>query len=245
MSIKTSIRALWEKIVGKPEPTIKFKCVEGAYHISTPVVEARRVIPEWMKPQIKNKDVKFARCPGMFDYAQVGYIIPAWCDIHIKVNKQGVMIRLDKVPKSLDSAKMDFKVVDGLAKVKDSGFKSVTKIPSPWSIQTKKGYSAYVVPAIFHSKFLDKLYVYHGVVDYDDFNVVNFPFTALEECEFTIWAGEPLLQIIPFKREDTTAEVGKASEEEKDLYNYRFYSTKPALYRKEFHKPKKYTITKV
>lgn len=239
-----NIKKLWRSLF-KKEPTIKFKCIEGAYHVGTPVLEARRVIPKWMRPQIEKKDVKFAKCPGMFDQAQAGYIIPAWCDIHIKANRQGVIVKLDNVPKSLDSSTMDFSLVKGLAKFKDEVYKTVIKIPSPWSIHTKPGYSAHVMPASFHSEFLDNLYVYPGIVDYDKYNVANLIITPIKECEFTIWAGEPLLQVIPYKREHITAEVGKADEGEKDIYRYQFFSRMPGLYRKLFHSRKRYSIESV
>jgi hypothetical protein len=95
-----------------------------------------------------------------------------------------------------------------------------------------------------HSDFFDKIYVYPGIVDYEDFHVLNFIFSPLKECEFTIWAGTPLLQVIPYKRENITATVGKGDDEDRDSLLYKFLTRKPGTYRKLFHKRKKYTILK-
>jgi hypothetical protein len=67
-----------------------------------------------------------------------------------------------------------------------------------------------------HPQFSDKIFVYPGVVDYDQFHSISFIFSAIKECEFVIPAGTPLLQIIPFKREKITAECGKTTEVERD-----------------------------
>lgn len=236
-------KKLWNKLFPrkKPAPTIEFRATYAPVHIGTPVQEARKVIPYWAKNQLENKEYRFAKCPGMFDMAQMGYIIPAWTDIHIKANKQGVVIRLLRETPGLRVVKMDLSVVDGLAKV-DGIKKQVWKIEMPWSIFCKPGYSAQVLPAVMHSAFLDKVHVYSGIVDYDSYHTINFIITVLEECEFTIWAGEPLLQIIPFKREDITAECGKGTSEHLEKAQYCFYSRAPNFFRKELHSRKSYKM---
>jgi len=239
MSIKSAILEFFN-----PRPTISFKSIFGAYNIPVPVVEARKVFPEWARSQLEAKEVKFVRCPGMFDLSQAGYLICAHADIHIKANKQGVIIRTN-VPPQLQPEELNHTVVAGLAPFKDSVKINAHKIPLPWGIFCKPGYSAYVLPALFHSPFLDKIYVYPGIVDYDTFPTVNLMISVLEECDFTIWAGTPLLQVMPYKREVITAECGKGTEEDKDKYHFTFYSKLPNLYKKKFHMRKQYTIKNI
>lgn len=225
-------------------PDIRFVSIWGRPDIGTPVKPAREIRPDWLKRQYTERPLKFARCPGMWDTMNSGYIVSAWCDIHIKANKQGISIRMEGANNDPGHAPalMDFSLIDGLAPIKDSVKRCVMKIPVPYAILTKLGISAQVLPATMHSPFLDKLYVYPGDVDYDKFQTINFIFSALEECEFTIWAGTPLLQVIPFKRHHFTAECGPATSRELALKKFGFFSKKPGLYRKLFHGHKKFDL---
>jgi hypothetical protein len=239
MSILDSLKKLAK---GLKKPHIRFKCHTGGYYTSQPVVLARSILPYWLKKQIQAKEVKFVRCPGMHDLAQQGYLIVAHADIHIKANRQVTLVDVHGIPDSLKPQPMGYDVVDGLAPIRGNVAKKVTKIPLPWCIFTAPGYSAHVLPAVKHSPFLDKLFVYGGEVDYEGFHVVNFIFTAMEECEFTIPAGTPLLQVIPFKREDFHAEVGKATELEHDQHRFAFTSRVVGAYRRMYHVKKLFTI---
>lgn len=229
----------------KSEPILRFTCFEGGYHHAVPPVEARKTFPYWTKSQLDKKEMKFARCPGMFDMAQAGYLVRAHVDMSIKVNRQGLVCKFsgNGAPTTSILTEMDYSVIDGLSKPDDNVCKKVYKLPLPWALFAKKGYSAMVLPATMHSPFLDKLHVYPGIVDYDTFSTMNFIFSPLKEGEFVIDAGTPILQVIPFKREVFTATVSKATEDEKDKHAYKFYSrTIKNLYRKVFHSKKVYKI---
>lgn len=240
----------WLKRIGRkivefvvPQPTIKFRALWGAWNLGASIVEARKVFPYWLKKQLADKDVKFVRCPGMHDLSTAGYLILAPYDIHIQANQHSVVVRIEDPTHVLQPSLMDMNLVDGLAPFRDNVARRIIKVPLPWGIFTKRGYSAYVVAASMHSPFLDGVYVYGGIVDYDDFSTTNFIFSVVAECDVTIWAGTPLLQVLPFKRETFTATVAKASEHEADLYKHRFFSRAPHFYRKMFHKKKFYHLT--
>jgi hypothetical protein len=245
MSIKAVLKKLFKPLI-TPEPILRFKCIEGGYYVGTPVVEARRVIPEFLKKQIKtDREAKFARCPGMFDLAQAGYLVTAPMDIHIKANKQGVSIKVENCPQLMAPTKMEYALVEGMINFKDTVKPQVWKIPMPWAVYAKKGYSAQVLDARMHFPHTDKMFIYPGVVDYEDFHSINLIFSITEECEFTIWAGTPILQVIPFKRESFTAVCGKATERELDKSRFGFYSRQANFYRKMFHSKKQYKIEQV
>lgn len=235
-----------QKAPAAPQADIRFAARFGRPDIATPVVAARTAPhAKWLKKQAATPPIKIAMCPGMWDQIQAGYIIPAWCDIHIKANSAGVSVRLEganAVPE-LGVRPMAFEVVDGIAPFRGDVKHHVLKLESPWSVFAREGISAQVFPAMFHSDFLDKLYVYPGVVDYDKgFATVNMMFSVLEECEFTIWAGEPLLQVIPFERRDFQAECGPITERERAVAEYGFASRKPGYYRRTFHGGKRYDM---
>lgn len=237
-------RQLCDRLHVAAAPDIRFVAKHVRADITFPVQATRTVKAEWLRSQYANPPVKLAHCPGMWDYLQAGYIISAWCDIHIKANKQGVSVRMEGV-NTIDAIKavpMNFALVDGMAPIKDSVKRVVLKIPVPYSIMAKRGISAQILPAVMHSPFLDKLFVYPGEVVYDKFDTVNFIFSPLEECEFTIRAGTPLLQIIPFRRHNFTAECGAPTERENAVANYRFASHIAGFYRRMFHSTKKYSM---
>ena len=228
-------------------PIIRFAAIHGAYNYS-PVAQIKlasdlSMQPSWLKKQkiYEDSKEKFLNCPGMSDYLKAGYIIPAWETIKIKANRADTVAIVDG-PQPI-VVPMNYKLVDGIPPIESSVKPKVTKIAAPWSIFTKSGYSAYLVPAIYHSPFLKDLYVYSGIVDYDNFTVCNFIFTALRECEIEIPVGTPLLQVIPFKREDITAVSMRGTAVDKDKSHFQFPHKLKSAYRRLCHKRKKYTLT--
>jgi len=228
----------------KRKPTIQFKAVMGAPNVSplSRIERACDVKPQWLLQQRDNaaKD-KFANCPGMVDWMQAGYIIPAWTDIKIKANKAGTVVILHDEYAGKAGA-MNQNLIAGLPPIADSVKLAVTKVTTPWAMFAAKGYSAHVLPALYHSPFLGDIFIYPGTVDYDNFTTVNFIFTAIRECEIEIPCGTPLLQVVPFKRETIHGLTGKATQREVDVHKYSFPTRVRAAYRKFFHQRKVYTL---
>ena len=237
------------------EPIIKFCSNEGgAYSIPlTDIKLAKDVYPDWVKSQ-KDRPAKekFMNCPGMVDYMKSGYIVPAWCDFKIKATRQGTTI-IKTGPAAAeykDNQPLDFKLVDNFTPIdKDEKGKFVTpglcnKMPVPWGVITKPGWSFYLIPAYYQNPFLKDLFMYPGVIDGDVFHQINWVFTALHEGEWEVSAGTPLLQIIPFKRETITAISGKATVAEFDKHKYSFPSRIRAAYRQLFYQKKDFKLEK-
>jgi len=230
-------------------PTVRFSCVNGAYNYS--LISQIRLAsdlkqqPEWLKNQRTYEDSrdKFLNCPGMADYMKAGYIIPAWENIKIKANTADTVILIgEQAVSKMIVSPMNPNLVNGIAPIESSAKLKVTKVATPWAIFTKAGYSAYVIPAIYHSPFLKDLYVYSGIVDYDKFTVCNFVFSAIRACEIEIPTGTPLLQIIPFKREGIGAVCMKATDVDKDKASFQFPSKIRSAYRKYCYGKKTYTL---
>lgn len=225
----------------KQEPIIKFEPHTGAPNLSklTNIQLASDVTPKWLLNQrdYENNRDKFQNCPGMTDLMRAGYIITAWDDIHLKANRQGVVCKMEK-RYTEPMAKMSERVVAGIAPVAEGFPLMVQKIPTPWSITTKKGYSAFVLPATFHSPFLGDLHVYGGINDYEEFHTVNFIFAPLKECEVFIPAGTPLLHVIPYKREEVIGATGNNTKQVTDKHRFSFPTRVRGAYRKFFHKRK-------
>jgi hypothetical protein len=189
-----------------------------------PPVLAKNVTPFFKETQEKQfGGYQFPGCPGMYDYSKYGYIVPAWTDIHIKSNKAGnVAISgsrgedfMRRVPPVKQPMRMDLKQTHGLFKFQDNIEPCVWNIPGPWHIIGSKNVSALLMPAIYHCDFFDDLYVYPGIVDYENFHTINFICSAKRNCEVHIKAGTPLIHVIPFHTTKTiVASYGPATSEQ-------------------------------
>lgn len=233
------------------EPTIKFKCNVPGYEIGQPVVKASEIKPDWMITQNKNAKINntpsFSACPGMDDYYRAGYIIPAWEDFEIVVDEKFAHINIGRTDRFICSPfePMSYSVVEGCANIDANIRPHALKLPCPWKVFTKPGYSAHVMPALYHSPFLRDLFLYPGINDYDKYHNINVMFSPLKEMKLKIYAGTPMLQVIPFKRERVTCEVGLISQKEIGEADFTYRTKKPAFYRKMLHQKKHYHIKHV
>jgi hypothetical protein len=227
------------------EPIIRFASVAGHPYVSdvTNIKLAKDVIPDFVKLQKgKPPSEKFLNCPGMSDFLRAGYIIPAWTDFEIKANRSGTFIKqLEDYTNTGLNQKLSFKLVDGLVPLNEVPG-TVNKIPIPWAVFTKRGWSAYVIPAHYHSPFLKYLYMYPGIIDHDKFSQLNWVFSAMQSCEIQVPAGTPLLQIIPFKREIVTGISMRGTDYHHDFHKYGYPSKWRSAYRRLFHQKKEFKL---
>jgi len=182
---------------------------------------AKNVLPEWYKdtenymgnvkqPNIGQGTTKtIKQCMPVFDSLTSGYIIPLPCDIWVDNP-----VREDGTHKPLFSW-ANFDLIEYHSQ-KQAEFHpmnnglDIPKIMSPWSIRTPKGYSC-----IFQQPFNREspITILPGIVDTDHyFSPVNFPFVLTDETfHGLIPAGTPLVQVIPFRRENWTSEVSRSN----------------------------------
>lgn len=159
-------------------------------------------------------------CPGILDYSQLGYIVPAHIDIHIIANKAGVAWYIGgakRGDRNFDNGRqMEANFLDGAIAVQDKVPPTAILFPSPWTVWSRKNVSAMLMPAFYHSTFLDDLYVVPGVVDYSKFHTLNFVCMPKRQCEVHIKAGDPLLQVIPFLNTTISGGFGPGTQEQLD-----------------------------
>lgn len=100
------------------------------------------------------------------------------------------------------------------------------KFISPWIIKTDPGYSCLFIPPMHREA---KFSILPAVVDTDTFDfAINFPFTLTDpDFEGTIEGGTPMVQVIPFKRDEFTHEIY-------DAYDYVQKYPDTTLFQKEF-----------
>ena len=219
-----------------------------------PPLLAAQAIPEWWlkakrtvegtgDPSIGELDsLTFKVCQPFTDTLRTGYIIPLWQDIsysdtseyygesepRITINwGRGYDVNgTDKVPienKSWDSWEEIGGIEDRL--IHGAAF----SFTNPWIIRTPPGYSCLFTEPLNNENSAIKLF--SGIVNTDTyFNSVNFFFGFRKGISTPgiLKRGIPLVQVIPFKREEWTSSVnpievnGEAYNNQKAVVNELF-----------------------
>lgn len=235
----------------KPKYDISFIDTYGDFWQYYPPIKARELKPLKEYQMSAQNEYRFVRCPGMLDYTNLGYIIPAWYPFHIKANKAGTVVIAGQRKKdhkfevhpSLVARNMDQSIPNGTFNF--SGVKKEVFIcPSPWKIKGAPGVSLIATAPYFHNpEYIDNLFVYPGVVDYNGFSTINFVFSVKKECEITIKQGDPLLHVIPiFSTKEFKASYRPVENfERRSLDNVQF-GYENNFYRRFFNTRKKFSI---
>jgi len=164
---------------------------------------ASRVIPDEYKKLKRHADNNLhtptvKTCMPFLDSMSMGYIIPFDQDYLV------------------DPIEDDFSVTPANKKSSDFGFHNQTQLPEKWHkttgknagkfhnkwlIKTPPGYSCLFIHPM--NRLEERWKIIEGVVDTDTYvNTVNLPFILKKrDKQFLIKKGEPMVQVVPFKRE--------------------------------------------
>ncbi len=233
----------------KNERDLEFIDSSRSIYPHFPVQRAKDVKPLAFDHQKKqyNKFL-FPVCPGMIDYSQLGYIIPAWVDMHIKANKAGVVSFIGSRERGTHGMalpqRMNTDVIDGFIKPTDEVPLTVVKFDSPWSIFTKGKISALLMPPLYHAGWLEDLHVWSGVVDYKNFHACNFICSPKRKCEVHIKSGDPLMHVIPFWTKDILAGYGPGRDDQLHRTKNSMPGDDSQYYRKNQMINKKFNLSK-
>jgi hypothetical protein len=219
---------------------VVFSCDKHLLGAIPSPVPAIKMAPDYfrnVKPQIDNhpKNGTIKRCVPFLDALSSGFIIPLWCDVYILA--RGGKISID-FPSNFPQAGT-------------LGTHSETQIPkhplsnkpygnmpmkwvNPWVVATEPGVSCIFTSPMNHMETRFKLL--DGVVDTDTYqNNVNFPFIWTGgDGEFFIAKGTPLVQVIPFRREEQRLEVSAVDDEVKGRVSATLATKLKNGYRDEF-----------
>lgn len=176
---------------------------------------SKNFLPEWYKKmKIKmgeskyiiatdgtdNKTVK--SCIPVFDSMTSGYILTLPCDIFatIDTEKEKYDYRLfwhTNWVMVTEHSKFQYPGMHIPEQYEEVAFKWENK----WIIKTPPGYSCLFLHPINHFEL--PFYTLTGIVDTDEYNLpVNFPFLLNKKFDGIIKKGTPIVQIIPFKRDN-------------------------------------------
>ncbi len=212
---------------GEPEETIQPK-------------PGHEVIPEWfMKtPAIFDRGSKTGTtvklCRAFTDALNFGYIIPAPEDITID--------RFSDFSLQTDSDRVH---IYGPTHYRNNGNSMYPvpelKIDVPWKIHTPEGYSSLVMKPLNRS--LKGFEVNSMLIPTDQYNGDMSVPAVMGPRTHHIKKGDPLLSVIPFKRDEVLTHKNWSSEEKPDLTDRcsrirRQLDTRKDLYRKVYHQEK-------
>jgi len=184
-------------------------------------IPATKAVPDWYKRQPGTIDEEtfmksgqtsstVKRCMPIFDFMTAGYIISMPCDIHIDATNP------DKiewsVPISMKSFGSDMvasharEQYDHYPIDKDRYHRDLFRIMPFWSVKTPEGYSTMFTQPVH--KDPTPLFAIGGLVDTDNF-ITDGHLSFLVQKNFVgvIKQGTPLVQVIPFKRDDWEMEL--------------------------------------
>jgi hypothetical protein len=210
-----------------------------------PPVPASKMIPDWYKdiPTWLNKEEGYIhtdgvpsikRCIPVRDYLTSGYIIRNVFHINSRVsNDEMGYTRLEgmcnnseylaahphqQCPIKIDNKKYHY-------------FKFV----QPWKVITPPGYSCMFFQPFY--TFNDKFTLFPAIVDTDKHeDSVNF--VGIAKQDFEIFPGDPLMVVMPFKRDDWRADIKYYDYKSDSIY--RIFTKKfwHGTYAKYFHSKK-------
>jgi len=226
---------------------VKFSDMTGRVYNIHPIQRAASLDGAHKKEQLqKHGKETFVDCPGIFDYKNTGWIMPAWDEFKIYASENATMAyagceqRSSQLP--MPSA-MSSDITDGIPK-SHSGCPVKRLQPlhftSPWRIDTEKDISLLLLPPAYHSDIVNEILIYPGVVDYNSkFGTINVILSPKREGTFVIKAGTPLLHIIPITKREYNATYGKTKNKE----HLGVVANAKQFYRRYIMKRSKYNLT--
>ena len=201
-----------------------------------PIVPAKKIEKSWWKimkthydifHSKTNKDFKttlptIKYCPGIFDFTNYGYIVPAWQDFQFCVDDDGqIEWQIPPSMKDINNIQSHSAEQVDTCPILDNTSSYILKLISPWLISTSKGTSLiYCKPFYHYSNDFD---VCPGVLDSDidkNKNINAFIRFNVKNKVIHIKAGQPLIQFIPFKRTNWKLKHLELDKKFKDMTEY-------------------------
>lgn len=213
---------------------------------------ASKFVPSWYKSMssehkcpVRETDTipTIKQCLPVRDLITSGYIIPAWCDMSFKKDSKGFINCQSATPEdyngqySIGVSQHSTIQVKGTPLEDFSDGEKLVKLNNPWFIKTPSNYSCILMSPFYQTTGLTIL---PGIVDTDSHILnTNFPILVTSN-EVLVKKGEPLVQVIPFKRDSWTSKVDSYNAKEKTASEVSFFTELKSLYTTKLWKRKYY-----
>jgi hypothetical protein len=204
-------------------------------------VPATKMVPEWFK---KTKNLggpidtmpTVKKCPPFLDAITSGYFINFCSELKVTNNGNGMVSK-----SGVGSMFMSSHAVGQFDQAPWAN-KPVLKFASPWIIETPPGWSCFFTHPL--NVPTDVYQSLSGIVDTDTYRVpINFPFVLhlSEGKSFDFTIKTPMIQIIPFKRQDWEMEISETNYDEWKSHQIILGNAGDEAYKNNFHVKKKFT----
>ncbi len=247
-------------------PDITFKTWEPYFGTLEEPMPATKCVPEYYKkmdmwvhePKVYNHNqlssgMTMKACIPIRDLLTAGYIISLWEELFVekRVHNESDDGRVFSFAGTADGK--DVTSGTGLSTVEAHGIRQfqasplfkkardketgnrVPKMSCPWTFHTPPGYSCLFLPPQYRE---NRIEILPAIVDTDKWHLVQFPFlfNGFKDKE-TVPIGEPVIQVIPFKRENWKIKVQENKSNRASLL-YSLFRKLTSAYHK-FHHTKK------
>lgn len=238
-----------EASVDASAPVIRFLCEPDNLGVIMPPVPASRALPPWFRTlpgvdrealSASNNALTIKRCMPFLDALTAGWVIPLAATVRLEVSEGGTKVDC--------GWEFDRTMISEHSPAQVAGH---PRAPSPplkfhnhWTIVTPPGWSClFVAPLNRPHPAFDVL---AGIVDTDSYRApVHFPFfPPRADGVHVIEAGTPIIQVIPFLRDQSamamTAEIACESDEEarERVRIHRATTVRDGWYRNEARAPR-------
>lgn len=161
-----------------------------------------RNVPSWYRKMagVKEGTQTVKKCVPFLDSLSMGYQIPLPADVAWDTEEKAFRANAD-----ISIYTDHFAVQSEDVIIPPEFDPQPHKWSNHWHIKTPKGYSTLFIHPLNRMDL--PFYSFSGVVDTDSHPlIINFPFVLRKDFEGVIKAGTPMIQAIPFKRDQWSAE---------------------------------------
>jgi hypothetical protein len=187
-------------------------------------VPASKEIPTWFKKLSSFYDnddtpidgvqrLTVKRCLAFLDMLSSGYIIKAPFDIYIDTTEGKQIFQIPKSIESFNSfgtrqmiGSHDIRQIEGYPIDKDKYIDHIFRVNPIWVAKGSKGVSALFIQPQHHE--VSPLYLVSGIIDIDGYPSDGlFSFLVKKDFKGYVQKGTPMVQMIPFMRQDFVSEI--------------------------------------
>lgn len=186
-----------------PEPTPVVPQIPDWYHKQNPI------IGNVTSPTNGQFPLTVKKCQAMFDAMTCGYVLKTPCDIYINTMNDNVDVQFPQHLKDVEHILLSSHPSEQITHLPidhNLYLPALLRIHPLWLVKTEDGYSS-LFTAPMHSEVLP-LTAVPGIIDTDKFySDGHLSFYVKKNVEGIIKRGTPLVQVIPFKREEWEHEL--------------------------------------
>lgn len=186
-------------------------------------VPSSKSIPSWYKIIDNNNSYSestIKRCMAVFDSMTAGYTIYFPCDIYIDATKENIEASVPYLTeqKNLNVIGMHSSSQYSNYPIGNQYHKDILRVDPLWYVMTEPGYSSFFINPVHGDG--TPFETMSGVIDTDAYiSKGSLSIFIKKGFKGVIKQGTPLVQVIPFKREEFSMSIGTQEDYRKRLSN--------------------------